>query len=480
MDHFRALGTFRKKMKAAIINQDQKRVKRLRRQKPKLDLGRVVAERYPSFSLALADLDDPLILLALVASLPSHRLFKISPATTKICQKLLAFFRAFICKKRLLRKVFLSAKGVYFQAEIEGKPVTWLEPYSFATTLPFDVDYKVILSFTEFYVVLLKFITNRLYKTQGWKFPPEYATETSPENTLGHVNIQQISATTEEPQMDEEFKREMAERSGKVQAKVDPELFEGLLFFISREVDKSIFELCVKSFGARVIYDEDNFESSAFRNPDITHVITDRPLNDAAILPGREYVQPQWVCDSINFSRRLPISDYKPGKALPPHLSPFVDDKAEGHVPERKKQIQAFLGEFVEEDVEDDDAGEHEKDVIDVTPVDREQPVIAVADEKLGPKYEKKKVHGSFKAKEVPKIEYKARRNVADPEAEAQMARASERNLEKEKFQLQTMALNRKKRRLLDKILYSNQKQDEYSQNLKSRERELKGAKLSQ
>lgn len=30
-----------------------------------------------------------------------------------------------------LRKVFLSIKGVYFQAEVMGQTITWLVPYQF-------------------------------------------------------------------------------------------------------------------------------------------------------------------------------------------------------------------------------------------------------------------------------------------------------------------------------------------------------------
>jgi pescadillo protein len=54
-------------------------------------------------------------------------------------------------------------------------------------------------------------------------------------------------------------------------------------------------------------------------------------------------VQPQWLFDSINHRVLLPGELYAPGKAPPPHLSPFVDNEAEGYTPEfalKIKQLQ--------------------------------------------------------------------------------------------------------------------------------------------
>lgn len=40
-------------------------------------------------------------------------------------------FKTFIQHEWVLEKVFLSVKGIYFQARIEGFPVIWIEPYPF-------------------------------------------------------------------------------------------------------------------------------------------------------------------------------------------------------------------------------------------------------------------------------------------------------------------------------------------------------------
>lgn len=74
----------------------------------------------------------------------------------------------------------------------------------------------------------------------------------------------------------------------------------------------------------------------------ITHGIIDRPSQHHHYL-NREYIQPQWVYDSANLCFLIPPNEYLPGATLPPHLSPFVDDKARGYVPARREQLNALI-----------------------------------------------------------------------------------------------------------------------------------------
>ena len=57
-----------------------------------------------------------------------------------------------------------------------GVNVTWVAPYSFNQRLPFDIDYKVIGTFMEFYTALLRFINFKLYKDIGLTYPPQKQT----------------------------------------------------------------------------------------------------------------------------------------------------------------------------------------------------------------------------------------------------------------------------------------------------------------
>jgi pescadillo len=126
-----------------------------------------------------------------------------------------------------------------------------------------------------------------------------------------------------------------------------PQLFSKLRFFCNREVPLEWMQLCVLSFGGQIGWEG---AKSPYGSNDsgITHHIVDRPLSgDLLNRKDREFIQPQWIFDSINAQVKLPIGKYEAGVTLPPHLSPFVDDEKEGYVPkyrEEIKKIQAAAG----------------------------------------------------------------------------------------------------------------------------------------
>jgi hypothetical protein len=58
------------------------------------------------------------------------------------------------------------------QAEVRGQTVTWLVPHSVAQVLPKDVDFRVMLTFLDFYHTLLQFALFKLYHGLGLAYPP--------------------------------------------------------------------------------------------------------------------------------------------------------------------------------------------------------------------------------------------------------------------------------------------------------------------
>ena len=415
LNHFRRLKVYRRRLFTAVVRKDKERVKRIKATKPILDITHVVKERYPSFEDTLKDLDDPLSTLSLVANFPGHRLFKVNPEQVKACKLLLDMFKLFVVKSQKLNKVFLSSKGVYFQAEIKGNKINWVEPYPFSQKLPFDVDYKVILTFVEFYSVLLKFVVFKLYNESGINYPPQLidSNETDTVNVSDNNGYLNFRAEMVQRDADDENELMGSEELKKIQdkSKVKRDLFKNLVFFLSREVNKELFEFCIKSFGGKVLYDIDNFDSDSYNDSSITHVITDRNSDQIPKLVNREYVQPQWICDSINNSILLPINDYLPGNSLPPHLSPFVNDVKEGYIPDRMKDIMKMKGEYEEvgeDEFEKSDNEEQGQDQKDAYQVEKED--FNIEREETKEKLQKKKQESERQSLAEMKLSKKKKR----------------------------------------------------------------------
>lgn len=123
------LQVFAKKLGKARALQDYETIKRSLENRPHLTLDHIVKERYPSFIDAIRDLDDCLTLLFMFSTFPS--LQHVPRDQSALCRRLTVEFLHAIIASQALRKVFVSIKGYYFQAEIKGQNVTWIMPHHF-------------------------------------------------------------------------------------------------------------------------------------------------------------------------------------------------------------------------------------------------------------------------------------------------------------------------------------------------------------
>ncbi|KAL9929466.1 pescadillo homolog [Glossina fuscipes fuscipes] len=338
---------------------DFRNLKRRLAQYPELKIDHIVKERYPTFIDAIKDLDDCLTLLFLFSTFPSLRL--IPRDQSALCRRLTIEFLHYIIASKSLRKVFISIKGFYFQADIKGQKVTWIVPhyYPFKPHSKEEVDFKVMSIFVEFYSIMLGFANYRLYHSQNLAYPPQFpvgvlkdSEETlNDESSFISDRIAALNFELErtdkiaEDEDDNVIDLELLEQDGDsrriLKMKKEAQeiarlksLFKGLKFFINREVPREPLVILLRSFGARVSWDSTVFSGATFDESDetITHQIVDRPsLNKQYI--SRDYIQPQWVFDCVNKRQLLPTSKYFIGVVLPPHLSPFVEPNRDAYIP---------------------------------------------------------------------------------------------------------------------------------------------------
>uniref|UniRef100_A0A673TZN0 Pescadillo homolog n=1 Tax=Suricata suricatta TaxID=37032 RepID=A0A673TZN0_SURSU len=350
VNKFREYKVFVRKLRKAYGKSEWNTVERLKDNKPDYKLDHIVKERYPTFIDALRDLDDALSMCFLFSTFP--RTGKCHVQTIQLCRRLTVEFMHYVIAARALRKVFLSIKGIYYQAEVLGQPIVWITPYAFSHDHPTDVDYRVMATFTEFYTTLLGFVNFRLYQSINLHYPPKEMTA------------------------QEEDRRKELEAQEK-----HKKLFEGLKFFLNREVPREALAFVIRSFGGDVSWDKSLCIGATYDVTDscITHQIIDRPGQQTPVI-GRCYVQPQWVFDCVNARLLLPVADYFPGVQLPPHLSPFVSEKEGDYVPPEKLKLLALqrgehpgnMDESEEEDEEEendgdgDEGGENEEEEEDV------------------------------------------------------------------------------------------------------------------
>lgn len=422
LQKFREQKTLEKKITRALGRGDVSDAARLERNaarpektgKPRYSLDHLVRERYPTFVDALRDLDDALSMLFLFANLPSTT--AVPAKTIARCERLCLEFQHYLIVSKSLRKSFLSIKGIYWQATIQGEDILWLVPHKFPQRIVGDIDFRIMSTFVEFYMTLLKFVNFRLYSAIGLVYPPKFdklkddlgaelgaftlegnhasaISDTPAQPQLTNVDsekdinpetqaavtslIKQMKSTAVESkdastEADEDKEDQPTDAIDKFEpaapgGDILPQptysgtepgtLFANCTFFLSRETPRQPLEFILKAFGCKRVGWDAVLGEGAYtineQDPSITHQIVDRPVIQAAMegdgdvednqtvqklapnqrVPGRIYVQPQWVWDSVNDEERKRPDLYAPGAQLPPHLSPFVQNTHGGYDP---------------------------------------------------------------------------------------------------------------------------------------------------
>jgi pescadillo len=553
---------------------------------PKIKLDHIIRERYPTFNDAIRDLDDALSLLFLFANLPATP--TVPPKIISRCQRLCHEFEHYLITTNSLKKSFLSIKGIYYQATIQGQDVMWLVPYRFVQRVTQEVDYRIMGTFVEFYCTLLGFVNFRLYTSIGLVYPPKFDSKSdekgaelaaftlegrqvgqSIENgeqqkaiTNGHTpssndaevqkqvdriaqsNEDHVEAPNAGDKADEADETdgidtfEVAAPSGdilqqpEISSNEASSLFSDFTIFISREAPRHPIEFLLRAFGCkRIAWDVVLGDGSFTTNESdtrITHQIVDRPpaadalpasngdaekgdqalqiVQPGYIMPGRIYVQPQWVWDSVNEGRLLRPDLYAPGATLPPHLSPWVKPTKGQYDPRATLAEQEVEGEAEEALDEADEDDEEQLDVVaeadeSVEEVDGGMDVASSGDSDSSDSESEdaEDIFGGFEEGEeieadsasdveaVPQSQHqkelaaeaaglpftKDGDNVPSKAEKAKRKRTAKERKEEEELERQKMMMSRKKRKLFEKMQYGNAKKDAEAEKLRSKRRKI-------
>ncbi|RDL31172.1 Pescadillo-like protein [Venustampulla echinocandica] len=597
LQKFREQKALEKKISKALGRGDAHDASRLERNasrpektgKPKYTLDHVIRERYPTFIDALRDLDDCLSMLFLFANLPST-----STVPAKMiarCERLCLEFEHYLIVSHSLRKSFLSIKGIYYQATIQGQDILWLVPYRFNQRVTGDVDFRIMGTFVEFYQTLLGFVNFRLYTSVGLVYPPKFdqnkddlgaelgafsleanavgAIEQPKQITNGEMAqpdpklqseidklMSQLNRAEKEPSPEPVTSQTLADGEDQPTDTIDKfeptapggdillqpsysatdpsTLFSNFTFFLSRETPRQPLEFILRAFGCkRIGWDAVLGEGAYTHNeldPSITHQVVDRPpiqvdpdneeevednqtsqrLKPGSRVPGRIYVQPQWVWDCVNDEELKRPDLYAPGAQLPPHLSPFVKKVRGQYDPSAPLNEQEREGEELEVDSDMDE----EPDVSDVDNMAVQKPNallemdidataegmdIAGSEEDEPEKSDAENSFGGFSDAEEEEedeatstalqrqreleaeltgvaLEDKQIDPRAKAKADARKKAAQKTREEDEELERAKMMMSRKKRKILEKMVYSNKKKDAEAETLRAKRRKIEKA----
>lgn len=570
LQRFRDQKALEKKISKALGRGDVTDASRLERNaarpektgKPRYTLDHVIRERYPTFIDAVRDLDDCLSMLFLFANLPSTS--SVPAKMIARCERLCLEFQHYLISSKSLTKSFLSIKGIYYQANIQGEDVLWLVPYKFNQRIVGDVDFRIMGTFIEFYMTLLGFVNFRLYTSMGLKYPPKFDAvkdENSAElgaftleglTLVGAEEKKQIEASSHKPdpktqaavnkvlkQLDnkeangeeeaEDNDAEEDKKSGAID-KFEPtapggdvlpqpvassdeatSLFANFTVYLSRETPRQPLEFLLKGFGCKKVGWDAVLGDGAYTHdeldPSITHQIVDRPPIQAAAedddmeaednqtsqklatnrrVPGRIYVQPQWVWDSVNDGEIKEPHEYAPGASLPPHLSPFVKSVQGAYDPTIPLEEQEPEREALEanSDGEDEEVTAEGMDMASSSGDDDDAAgddfggFSEGEDEEMGESDDEderqKELEAELSGKSV-KIAPTDRKAKAKEDARKALSKKAKEDAEE--MERQKGMLSKKKRKLFEQMQYTNNKKSAQDEKLRAKRRRLEKEK---
>lgn len=331
-------------------------------------------------------------------------------------------------------------------------------------------------------------------------------------------------------------------------------LFAQFSFFLSRETPRQPLEFILRAFGCKRVSWDATLGDGAFthdeNDPSITHQVVDRPplaqassakvptvaensnngevtekIRQSGRVPGRTYIQPQWVWDCINEGKLLRPDLYAPGAILPPHLSPWLKARKGTYDPSATLAEQEREGEADEAEGLDETDADDENEAISAEEVSDMGKIIKSTNKELSadslsrndmevaasdsdnsvtpssqssfagfgsdPAFSSEDEISAAQTRHQRELEAEAAglsftegehaAGKAIPESgshktkgeEARRKALKKDKAEKEDLERRMLMLGNKKRKLVGKMLFSNQKKDQEAERLRAKRRKI-------
>lgn len=253
----------------------------------------LVKSKYSSFGSSIADLGETLRHLYFIDML------KIHDVKDALCE-----FENFILKRKLLDKVFMSKKGIFYSFDVEKIKVMWQVPYP-------SLNLDQIVEEKKDIEINLK-ANSMPFLDFGSEIEDEESSDTIVDtNDPNKLDISLIKYSA--PLMAIHLKLSLHKYN--------------LLYKDVKSNRKGIFQhkkvcVCVDSIKTQIEFILKH-EDALIVSLDESEIVIAETVD--IINPGILYIQPQFVFDSLNSGYLLDYEPYYVGKTLPIHKSPFPD-----------------------------------------------------------------------------------------------------------------------------------------------------------
>ncbi|KAI4291473.1 pescadillo [Pancytospora philotis] len=255
-------------------------------------LVELVKTRYSCFGESLADLGNSLRMLYFV------RMLGVDDVADTLAE-----FEEYLLGRRLLESAFLSRRGVYFSFRVENVAVVWSVPYpaqDFGALIEVKQDLEKTLKFSS--VDFLDFDSSSDGSVEEEIIDPNDPERLDVSLLKYAAPVLSTHARLVVHKLKLLYGAQCAQRGG---------LFDGKKVHVAIKSIPREIEFVLKSEGADLV------------DPCDAEIVIAESVDQ--LVDGVQYLQAQFVFDSLNSKKLLDPKLYTVGKELPAHKSPFPD-----------------------------------------------------------------------------------------------------------------------------------------------------------